>query len=146
MAPTHISSATPESNPAQCLNCGELVLQNFCPNCGQEKSTGPVPVGHLLHDAVDEFFKLDSKLGRSLKPLLTRPGFLTTEYIAGRRQRYVSPFRLYFIISAVFFLVFSFVHYDVTVMHDIAFGIERLHPAHVSQGAGYPSANQQKQI
>ena len=89
-----------------------------------------VPIGHLLKDVLDEFLLLDSKLFRTLKPLFTQPGFLTNEYIAGRRARYVSPFRLYFIISAIYFIAFSFAHYDVEVMHDLAFGLERAHPAH----------------
>lgn len=130
MQPNQVSIAEPP--PDRCLNCSELVPQNFCPNCGQEKSTRLVPADHLLHDALDEFLKLDSKLLTTLKPLLTRPGFLTNEYIAGRRVRYVSPFRLYFIVSALFFLVLSIVHYDITIMHDLAFGIEQLHPAHLA--------------
>src|SRR5579871_3590462 len=119
------------SLPCTCPNCGERVDQNYCPNCGQEHTTTIMPVGHLLRDIVDEFILLDSKLLRTLSPLLTKPGFLTNEYIAGRRVRYVSPFRLYFIVSAVFFSIFMFAHYDVTVMRDLALGIEQVHPAHL---------------
>ena len=90
-----------------CLNCGEPVPLNFCPRCGQENVQMVVPVKHLFGDIVDELFKLDSRLFRSLKYLITRPGFLTNEYIAGRRARYVAPFRFYFIVSAVWFLLSS---------------------------------------
>src|SRR5579871_382648 len=123
------------SLPCTCPNCGERVDQNYCPNCGQEHTTTIMPVGHLLRDIVDEFILLDSKLLRTLKPLLTRPGFLTNEYIAGRRVRYVSPFRLYFVIIALYFLAFSFAHYDVAVMHGLAYGLEQAHPAHIRNGA-----------
>jgi hypothetical protein len=37
--------------------------------------------------------------------LLTRPGFLTREYFAGRRARYISPIRLYLIFSVAYFAV-----------------------------------------
>src|SRR5690349_15288150 len=90
-----------------CLNCGEPVPLNFCPRCGQENVQMVVPVKHLFGDIIDELFKLDSRLFRSLKYLITRPGFLTNEYIAGRRARYVAPFRFYFIVSAVWFLLSS---------------------------------------
>src|SRR5580658_1431395 len=96
------------SLPRTCQNCGTRVDQNFCPNCGQEYTTMIVPIGHLLREVLDLFLLLDSKLLRTLKLLVMRPGFLTNEYIAGRRARYVSPFRLYFVISALYFLAFSF--------------------------------------
>jgi hypothetical protein len=125
--------------PGTCPNCGNRLDQNYCPNCGQERTSTIVPLGHLLHDVVEEFFLLDSKLFRTLKPLITRPGFLTNEYIAGRRVRYLSPFRLYFIISAIYFLAFSFAHYDVEVMHSLAYGLEQAHHAHAG-GASGPSS------
>jgi hypothetical protein len=118
--------------PNTCLNCGVQVDLNFCPNCGQEHTTMIVPIGHLLRDVVDEFILLDSKLLRTLKLLILRPGFLTNEYVAGRRIRYVSPFRLYFVISAIYFLAFSFAHYDVAVMHGLAYGLEQAHHAHAT--------------
>jgi hypothetical protein len=50
---------------------------------------------------------LESKLFRTLWVLLRRPGLLTAEYMAGRRQRYLRPLRLYLALSLVFFLVLS---------------------------------------
>nr|WP_255578221.1 DUF3667 domain-containing protein [Chitinophaga sp. sic0106] len=40
----------------------------------------------------------------TLKYLMIRPGFLTREYMAGRRVRYVNPIKLYVFVSFVFFL------------------------------------------
>jgi hypothetical protein len=49
---------------------------------------------------------LDDKILRTIKPLLFRPGFLSLEYFADRRMRYVSPLKLYFFLSVItFFLV-----------------------------------------
>src|SRR5438876_9588744 len=100
-----VTQAAPQTE--HCRNCGEPISLQFCPRCGQEKTPRIVPVSHLFRDVVDEFFKFDSKLLATLKPLLLRPGFLTCEYIAGRRVRYIAPFRLYFVITALWFLVFS---------------------------------------
>ena len=41
-------------------------------------------------------------------PLIIRPGFLTAEYLLGRRVRYIPPLRLYIFISIIFFLIFKF--------------------------------------
>jgi Protein of unknown function (DUF3667) len=45
----------------------------------------------------------------TLRWLVFRPGFLTAEYLAGRRARYVSPFRFYVIASFILFSAFSFI-------------------------------------
>jgi hypothetical protein len=42
----------------------------------------------------------------TLKDLLFKPGFLTKEYMKGRRKNYLHPVRMYVFTSAVFFLVF----------------------------------------
>ncbi|MFI5130509.1 MAG: DUF3667 domain-containing protein, partial [Chitinophagales bacterium] len=41
-----------------------------------------------------------------LKDLLFKPGFLTREYMKGRRVNYLNPIRMYVFTSAIFFLVF----------------------------------------
>jgi hypothetical protein len=90
----------------QCLNCGRLVEENFCPACGQENSDHTVGLNLLVRDLLDEFLKFDSRLFRTLIPLFLKPGFLTNEYIAGKRVRYIAPFKLYLFASALFFLFF----------------------------------------
>jgi hypothetical protein len=49
----------------------------------------------------------DSRVWRTLFPLLFRPGFLSAEFNAGRRMRYMPPFRLYIVVSFLMFLVLS---------------------------------------
>lgn len=66
----------------------------------------------MLLDVVDDQLSLSSALPRTLKGLL-RPGFLTTEYLRGRIVRYIPPFRLYLVVSVVFFLLLSW-----EVLHD----------------------------
>jgi hypothetical protein len=43
------------------------------------------------------------KTVRTLHGLLT-PGWLTQEYLAGRRQAYLTPFKVYLVCAAIFFL------------------------------------------
>ena len=64
-------------------------------------------MGELLRDVWDEFIKADNKFFRTMIPLLFRPGFLTRRYAEGKRVRYLSPFRLYLVISALFFSLLS---------------------------------------
>src|SRR6185436_5304347 len=46
---------------------------------------------------------LDSRVWRTIKLLARKPGELTREFIAGRHQQYLPPFRLYLAISLLFF-------------------------------------------
>ncbi len=55
---------------------------------------------------MEGFLHLDSRLLRSLRGLLTRPGFLTAEFIAGRRVPYMKPLPLFFVIALIFYLFF----------------------------------------
>ncbi len=94
-------------NQANCRNCGEALIGPYCSHCGQREDRGDLSFADVASDLLDEVVSWDSRLWRTLVPLVFRPGFLTAEFIAGRRARYVPPFRLYLIISFVLFLVVS---------------------------------------
>lgn len=49
-------------------------------------------------------------------PLVRRPGFLTAEFLAGRRVRYVHPLKLYLAVSLVAFLVLALSGRSVVVV------------------------------
>jgi hypothetical protein len=59
----------------------------------------------LVVEGSDVFLHVDGKILQSVKLLFTRRGFLTREYVEGRRIRYVSPPRLYLIFSVAYFAV-----------------------------------------
>lgn len=59
--------------------------------------------GELLED----LGSLDSRLWRTLRALLFKPGFLSAEFNAGRKVAYIPPFRLYLVISFIMFLMLS---------------------------------------
>lgn len=88
-----------------CLNCGELVAQRYCPACGQEAAhTLQRPFREIAGEVLDETIALDSRFGHTLRPLLLSPGFLTAEYLAGRKARYTAPLKLYLLFSFLFFV------------------------------------------
>lgn len=96
-----------EDGEHRCPNCGAVANRAFCPSCGQEQKDIHVSFGRLVLDFLGDAFNFDSRLTRSLRPLVARPGFLTREYFLGRRARYIPPLRLYLFISIVFFGLLS---------------------------------------
>ena len=87
-----------------CLNCGSLVEERFCTHCGQENLEPKETVGHLISHFFEDLTHFDGKFFVTVKDLILRPGFLTREYVAGRRTSYLNPIRMYIFISAMFFL------------------------------------------
>lgn len=57
----------------------------------------------FLREATGRYVSLDGRLWRTLAGLLFRPGFLTREYFAGRRRRYIRPARLFLVLSLALF-------------------------------------------
>ena len=96
-----------EENP-DCLNCGTRLRGQYCTVCGQRSRSRLISLWELISDAFGDLFELDSRLWKTLVPLLRRPGQLTADYLAGRRARFMPPFRSYLVLSLVFFLVAFF--------------------------------------
>jgi hypothetical protein len=87
-----------------CLNCGAVVGERFCTHCGQENLEPKETVGHLVRHFFEDITHFDGKFFVTIKDLIIRPGFLTREYVAGRRMSYLNPIRMYIFISAIFFI------------------------------------------
>jgi hypothetical protein len=93
-----------ERKTSQCRNCGAFAPDAYCPSCGQETREHPPTFWEFVHEFVTHYLALEGALWRSLKALLFKPGFLTLEYLAGRKRKYVLPLRLYLTISILFFV------------------------------------------
>ena len=77
----------------------------YCPACGQSAREISRPWLEMARELAIEIMDVDGRMFRSLSLLLTRPGFLSQEYMRGRRVMYTSPIRMYLVISLLFFLV-----------------------------------------
>ena len=103
--PNSSSTSSPHEEK-KCLNCGEILHGHFCSRCGQRDEDLHEPFWKLFADAFADFWHFDSKFIHTIYPLVFKPGYLTKEYIAGKRARYVHPIRLYFFLSVLFFVTY----------------------------------------
>lgn len=90
-----------------CLNCGAQLYGHYCHVCGQENNEPKESVGHLLRHFFEDVTHFDGKFFASMKYLFTRPGFMATEYMKGKRASYLNPIRLYLLSSAIFLILMA---------------------------------------
>ena len=74
----------------------------YCSVCGQEDRPAAPTLRQVVGDTWEAVTNLEGRTVQSLGLLFFFPGFLTREYLEGRRVRWVSPVRLYLVISVAY--------------------------------------------
>jgi hypothetical protein len=93
-----------------CPSCNGYMARNYCPECGEKRLTREdLSAKTLLNELVEEITSFDSRFYKTIRYLMTRPGFLTEEFCAGRRTLYLKPLRLYLTIVVIHFLLFELI-------------------------------------
>ena len=112
--------AAPEPAPraTHCANCGAELRGEFCCECGQRAREFRLSFARFVGELAAEIFDSDSRLWRTLGPLALRPGFLSREYLDGRRVRYLPPLRLYLVASLLFFVLDGFLGAAIRISTD----------------------------
>ncbi|HEY4337217.1 MAG TPA: DUF3667 domain-containing protein [Puia sp.] len=94
-----------ERKETNCLNCQTEVVGRYCHKCGQENLEPKETVWHLVQHFFNDITHFDGKFFDTVKYLIRRPGFLSLEYMRGRRMAYLNPIRMYVFTSAIFFII-----------------------------------------
>jgi Protein of unknown function (DUF3667) len=90
--------------PWTCPSCRGAVSTPYCPECG-ERPLRPheLTLRGLGEQVFEAFTNIDSRVLRSFRYLLTRPGFLTVAFLQGRRKPYLGPVPLFLVANVLFF-------------------------------------------
>ena len=82
----------------------------YCGNCGQRARSRLISIWELTQEAFGDLLELDSRLWRTLIPLVAFEAGQThtRDYLEGRRARFMPPFRTYLVLSIFFFLIAFF--------------------------------------
>ena len=109
----------------QCTNCGSPWQGRYCSECGQKRrDPRDFSLKQFFITLIQEFTFFDSKLIRSVRLLVAKPGFLTTEFFASRDKRYMKPLQLFVTVNILYFLLLQVVfHFNtfnspLSVQHD----------------------------
>lgn len=97
----------PSGTLGTCSNCETLLTGQYCAECGQRTGTRMISLWELVREASEFLTTIDSRLWRTLGMLLCRPGWLTRDYLLGRRARYIPPLRLFIVFSLLFFFLLA---------------------------------------
>ncbi len=99
----------PDKSYKTCPNCQHKFKKEFdyCPHCGQANRDLNLNFRFVFSEFLSANFNLDSEILLTLKLLLLKPGMLSREFLAGKRTKYISPIRLYLLISLVYFFILS---------------------------------------
>ncbi len=95
-----------EPNPEHtCKSCGNLFSGNYCNICGEKVLLAEDrSFRSFLHAIVITITFADNKFIKTLWLVISKPGFLSNEYIAGRRIDYLNPLSLFFVLNLIYFL------------------------------------------
>lgn len=97
----------PKYRGNSCLNCGHpLELSHrYCPNCSQLNSTKNITVRDFIEEFLGSIVDYDSRLFRTIRAMLLRPGQISLDYINGKRVSYTNPFRFLLSLAIIYFLL-----------------------------------------
>jgi len=107
-----------------CASCGAKLKGDYCRKCGEKKIVPErdFSIRKFLNQAMWHLAHFDSKLLKSIWLLFSKPGFLTAEWIAGRRVGYMKPIQLFLVASLLFYFFLPTTTAHFTGPHDLIEG------------------------
>ncbi|HJR06308.1 MAG TPA: DUF3667 domain-containing protein [Pyrinomonadaceae bacterium] len=107
-----------------CPNCNEQLLGQYCHRCGEQRfERTRLSFKHFAVHSVQELIDIEhSKVWSTFYALVFRPGFLTNEYLAGRKSRYLTPLKVCLIVFALSLFLYSI--YKPVAVYDLGTMIE----------------------
>jgi hypothetical protein len=92
------------TDPWICPTCHTRTLTPYCPSCGERPlKMRDLTLRGLGEQIFEAFTNVDSRLVRSFRYLLGRPGALTVAHLQGSRKPYIGPVPLFLIANVLFF-------------------------------------------
>ena len=98
----------------KCVNCEQLVENNFCSHCGQRAIVKRITFREGWNDFWARVYGSDGMFPNTLRDLTIRPGKASQLFINGNRTRYYGPVGYFFLMITLLYLVGSLLDVPIT--------------------------------
>jgi hypothetical protein len=93
------------SQASHCVTCGADLSGPYCSACGEAAGHHDYSLTHFGEEALETFAHVDGRLFSTFRSLITRPGLLAANFLAGRRKPQVGPLQLFVVCNVIYFLI-----------------------------------------
>ncbi|WP_282630270.1 DUF3667 domain-containing protein [Empedobacter sedimenti] len=95
-----------------CLNCNEIITNNFCSNCGQPAKLKRINQQYAWQELLN-LIGYENGFVFTVKELITRPGKTVQEYIHINRKKITKPITFLILSSIIYTLVSQYFYTDI---------------------------------
>jgi len=89
---------------AHCVGCGAAVTGRYCADCGEHAEPHDYSIKHFVTEVLETTAHLDGRVFTSFRSQLTRPGQLTTDFLAGKRKTQLGPVQMFVVCNVLYFM------------------------------------------
>ncbi|MEM8997588.1 MAG: DUF3667 domain-containing protein [Acidobacteriota bacterium] len=101
----HGKSTSRKMQLVTCKACGHRFRGQFCSRCGQKVITeDDKRLSRILGELLSALSFADSKLWRTFKTMVLRPGLFSRDFIDGCRTPYMKPLSVFLLANLIYFL------------------------------------------
>jgi hypothetical protein len=102
-----------------CTNCDNIILEDYCPKCGNAAKLKIIDKHYLRHEFM-HLFHLEKGFIYTVKKLLTQPGESIREFLKENRNKLMKPVPFLVFTSLIYTIIVSF--FPVVVANKIGGG------------------------
>jgi len=96
---------SPAEHQHTCKSCGHVFSGSYCNLCGEKIiEARDRKLNSVISTVLIATTIVDNRFVKSLRYTISNPGFLSKEYVTGRRVMYMRPLQMFFILNLVYFL------------------------------------------
>jgi hypothetical protein len=90
---------------SRCVECGADLSGRFCSACGETAGHHDYSLKHFAEEALETIAHVDGRVLSTFRSLVTRPGLLARDFLAGRRKSHMGPVQLFVACNVIYFLM-----------------------------------------
>jgi hypothetical protein len=90
---------------SRCVACGADLSGRYCSACGEAASHHDYSLKHFAEEALETLAHVDGRVFSTFQSLVTRPGLLAGNFLAGRRKSQMGPVQLFVVCNVIYFLM-----------------------------------------